>query len=235
MILGQLEKKIFFQIDLGPTLSGYPEIIIDRHWIADSLPAAVHYLLYVVIPAASSLLAWLASVRHIASARVLTTAIPSSELVNSSTIFDKVGIWGSPDWETCHICRCCLVQLFSFDLLKRCDQGVTFLGDFSSLFRAYFLLRAATRSFDIRPIKLGGVFGCQDFMVMCTMWPRTRVPPHVKPWNPNFWRDWATKAYEGFSGLQSRSRPLHWHCGPRGCSSRYQLYEHLFCMFCASN
>ena len=25
------------------------------------------------------------------------------------------------------------------------------------------------------------------------------------------------------------------HCGPRGCSSRYQLYEHLFCMFWASN
>ena len=25
------------------------------------------------------------------------------------------------------------------------------------------------------------------------------------------------------------------HCGPRGCSRRYQLYEHLFCMFWASN
>ena len=25
------------------------------------------------------------------------------------------------------------------------------------------------------------------------------------------------------------------HCGPRECSSRYQLYEHLFCMFWASN
>ena len=22
------------------------------------------------------------------------------------------------------------------------------------------------------------------------------------------------------------------HCGRRGCSRRYQLYEHLFCMFC---
>ena len=25
------------------------------------------------------------------------------------------------------------------------------------------------------------------------------------------------------------------HCGPRGCSGRYQLYEHLFCMFWDSN
>ena len=25
------------------------------------------------------------------------------------------------------------------------------------------------------------------------------------------------------------------HCGPRGCSRQSQLYEHLFCMFWASN
>ena len=29
--------------------------------------------------------------------------------------------------------------------------------------------------------------------------------------------------------------PTALHCGPRGCSRRYQLYEHLFCMFWASN
>ena len=37
--------------------------------------------------------------------------------------------------------------------------------------------------------------------------------------------------------IKSRNHLLSptFHCGPRGCSSLYKLYEHLFCMFWASN
>ena len=38
-----------------------------------------------------------------------------------------------------------------------------------------------------------------------------------------------------FLSLQTWADAWTFHCGPRGCNRRSQLYEHLFCMFWASN
>ena len=62
-----------------------------------------------------------------------------------------------------------------------------------------------------------------------------RVPAADNTWQTQMPIHILTSSPQDYHATPARVPIITMHCGPRGCSRRYQLYEHLFCMFWASN